>query len=45
MTNTQHYNAYMSGDLKPFMPEGADDPSGRFHRHAAAAGPGRSGHL
>ena len=30
MTNTQHYNAYMSGDLKPFMPEGAPTPPGGF---------------
>ena len=30
MTSTQHYNAYMSGDLKPFMPEGAETPPGGF---------------
>ncbi|MBX9801458.1 MAG: cytochrome c1 [Caulobacteraceae bacterium] len=26
----QHYNAYMSGDLTPFMPEGAHVPPGGF---------------
>ena len=30
MTSTQHYNAYMSGDLKPFMPAGAETPPGGF---------------
>jgi ubiquinol-cytochrome c reductase cytochrome c1 subunit len=30
MTSTQHYNAYMSGDLKPFMPDGAETPPGGF---------------
>ena len=30
MTSTQHYNAYMAGDLKPFMPEGAETPPGGF---------------
>jgi ubiquinol-cytochrome c reductase cytochrome c1 subunit len=30
MTPTQHYNAYMSGDLTPFMPEGSKVPQGGF---------------
>lgn len=30
MTPTQHYNAFMSGDLTPFMPEGAKVPPGGF---------------
>jgi len=30
MTPTQHYNAYMSGDLTPFMPEGSKVPPGGF---------------
>ena len=30
MTNTQHYNAYMAGDLTPFMPKGAPKPPGGF---------------
>ena len=30
MTSTQHYNAYMAGDLKPFMPDGAHTPPGGF---------------
>lgn len=30
MTSTQHYNAYMAGDLTPFMPEGAEVPPGGF---------------
>ena len=30
MTPTQHYNAYMPGDLAPFMPDGAATPPGGF---------------
>jgi ubiquinol-cytochrome c reductase cytochrome c1 subunit len=30
MTSTQHYNAYMAGDLTPFVPEGAHVPPGGF---------------
>ncbi|RZJ86463.1 MAG: cytochrome c1, partial [Brevundimonas sp.] len=30
MTSTQHYNAYMAGDLSPFMPDGAEVPPGGF---------------
>jgi len=30
MTSTQHYNAYMAGDLTPFMPAGAEVPPGGF---------------
>ena len=30
MTPTQHYNAYMAGDLSPFMPKGAPKPAGGF---------------
>ena len=30
MTSTQHYNAYMAGDLTPFMPQGAHVPPGGF---------------
>lgn len=30
MTPTQHYNAYMAGDLTPFMPKGAPKPAGGF---------------
>lgn len=30
MTPTQHYNAYMAGDLTPFMPKGAPKPPGGF---------------
>ena len=30
MTPTQHYNAYMAGDLTPFMPQGAHVPPGGF---------------
>lgn len=30
MTATQHYNAYMSGDLTPFVPTGAHVPPGGF---------------
>lgn len=30
MTPTQHYNAYMAGDLTPFMPQGAEVPPGGF---------------
>jgi ubiquinol-cytochrome c reductase cytochrome c1 subunit len=30
MTPTQHYNAYMAGDLTPFVPEGEHAPPGGF---------------
>ena len=30
MTPTQHYNAFMAGDLTPFVPEGAHVPPGGF---------------
>jgi len=30
MTPTQHYNAYMAGDLTPFVPAGAEVPPGGF---------------
>ena len=30
MTPTQHYNAYMAGDLSPFMPKDAETPPGGF---------------
>jgi len=30
MTSTQHYNAYMAGDLTPFMPKGSHTPPGGF---------------
>lgn len=30
MTPTQHYNAYMAGDLTPFVPAGAHVPPGGF---------------
>jgi ubiquinol-cytochrome c reductase cytochrome c1 subunit len=30
MTPTQHYNAYMAGDLTPFVPAGAHVPAGGF---------------
>jgi ubiquinol-cytochrome c reductase cytochrome c1 subunit len=37
----QHYNAYMAGDMTPFMPEGAEVPPGGFIAMAAPLSAGQ----
>lgn len=41
MTPTQHYNAYMPGDLTPFVPEGEHVPPGGFIAMPAPLRPGQ----